>query len=172
MKLEIPERKSHKLERAILKFNKDLNELQTNHKKNAEKILDLSSRLLKSNHEEIEIAKALEDLEYEMDNNILLNMEIVFETIGGFEIDLVDIESYLPCIKDEQELLRDLKLSAKNLVKTISVTDKSLNKQERDNFNFLQNSYKKLAKKTQQNLKEIYEILNKQFQKVKKMENI
>ena len=171
-KMELPERKSHTLVRAMLSFNENLTELMTKHKSISDEILDLTSSLLESDQEKIEIAQALEDLEYDMENNILLNLEMVFETLEGFEINLIEIDSYLPIIKDEQELLKDLKLSAKNLVKTISMTDDTLHKQEQNNLTYLHESYKKLRDKTQNNLNEISEILTKQIQKVKKMENI
>ena len=171
--MTLPERKSQTLERAILKFNEDLSKLQTNHVKISSKILDLSTSLLNSEPEKkVEITQEIEDLQYEMENNILLNIEIVYESIGGFEINLVDIDSYIPYIKEEQELLKDLQLSAKNFVKTSSIPDETLNKQERDNLGFLNDSYKKIAQKTQETLKAINKILNEQLQKVKKMENI
>ncbi len=170
--MDLPERKSQTLIRAIIKFNKNLDELQTKHEKVSGKILDLSLQLLTAKQTKIETAKELEDLKYEMDNNILLNLEIAFETIGGFELDIVDIDEYLPNIKDEQELLKDLELSVKNLVKTTTVADDVLNKQEKENFNFLHKSYKKLITKTQIGIKEIKQILTIQLQKVKKMEGI
>ncbi|MHA1649439.1 MAG: hypothetical protein ACTSYB_04520 [Candidatus Helarchaeota archaeon] len=171
--MALPERKSQKLERSILKFKEDLNEYKTKHKSISSKILDLTSELLNSKGESnIEVMKNIEDLNYEMDNNILLNLEMIFESIGGFEIDLVDIDSYIPSIKEEQELLRNLEMSAKNLIKTSSIVDNTLSHQERENLNFLYESYKKAVDKTQKCLTEICAALEESFRKVKKMEHI
>lgn len=170
--MELPQRKSHTLIRAMLSFNENLIELTTKHKSISDEIVDLTSSLLESDQEKIETTQTLEDLTYEMENNILLNLEMAFETLEGFEISTSEIEFDLSTIKDEQELLRDLKLSAKNLVKTISMTDDTLNKQEQNNLTYLHESYKKQKEKTQKKLSEISEILTKQIQKVKKMEVI
>jgi len=170
----LPDRKSHKLERALLQFKEDLNELLLNHEVISAKILDTTLKLLNSNdgQEKIELTHELEDMNYEMDNDILLNIENVFETIGGFEIDLIDIEKYFPCIKDEQDLLKDFELSAKNLIKTVSVTENTLLQNEKENLEFLIDSYKKLIAKTHQSLREIHNTLDTEHQKFKKIENI
>ena len=86
--MNLPERKSQTLIRAIIKFNKNLSELQAKHKEISEKILDSCQQMLETNQNSIEIAEELEDLKYEMDNNILLNLEIAVETLGGFELDI------------------------------------------------------------------------------------
>ena len=72
----------------------------------------------------------------------------------------------------EQDLIKDLELSAKNLMKTVTTTDNNLLTQERENLDFLYNSYKKVVGKTQQNLEEIKQILVQEYQKAKKMEDI
>ncbi|MFX1296998.1 MAG: hypothetical protein ACFFD2_19370 [Promethearchaeota archaeon] len=169
----LPERKSHKLERSILRFKEDLNKLRTYHQSISEEILDLTSKLLESNEEKkIEAMENLEDLNYEMNNDILLNIEMAFESIGGLEIKLAEVESYLLYIKDEQNLLMNLEISAKNLVKTISMSDTTLNSQESENLKYLHDSYKKIALQTQKNLNTICKDLEKLFQKVKKMDQI
>ena len=155
-----------------MKFNKNITGLQAKHKEVSDEILGLSLQLLETTQDNIELAEKLEDAKYEMDNDILLNLVINFETLGGFELDLVDIDGYLPNLKDEQELLKDLQLSVKNLIKTASVADNTLNKQEKVNLEFLYNSYTKLVAKTQTSLNDINQIMTEKLQKVKKMENI
>jgi len=171
--MELPERKSHKLERSILEFKEDLKELQSKHHAISEDILNLSSELLVNPLEEkLETVETLEDLNYELRHDILVNIEMTFESIGGFEIRLTDIDKYLPYIKDEQDLLNAMEISVKNLVKTASVKDVTLTNQEKENLRYLYNSYKKATNKTQNKLGEICEELEKMFQKVKKMEYI
>ena len=171
--MALPERKSHKLERSILKFKEDLAELQANHKVISDEILELTLKLLHAKVEEdFEIMEGLEDLSYEMNNNILLILEMTFESIGGFEIKIMDIGAALPYIIDEQELLKNLEMSAKNLVKTLSVKDDTLSNKERENLIYLFGSYKQITKNTQNYLLEISNELEKMFQKVKKMEKI
>jgi len=170
--MNLPERKSQTLIRAIMKFNENITGLQAKHKEVSNEILGLSLQLLETTQDNIELAEKLEDAKYEMDNDILLNLEINFETLGGFELDLVDIDGYLPNLKDEQELLKDLQLSVKNLIKTASVAENTLNKQEKVNLEFLYNSYTKLVAKTQTSLNDINQIMTEKLQKVKKMEII
>jgi len=170
--MNLPERKSQTLIRAIMKFNENITRLRAKHKEVSNEILGLSLQLLEMTQDNIELAEKLEDAKYEMDNDILLNLEINFETLGGFELDLVDIDGYLPNLKDEQELLKDLQLSVKNLIKTASVAENTLNKQEKVNLEFLYNSYTKLVAKTQTSLNDINQIMTEKLQKVKKMENI
>lgn len=171
--MAIPTRKSQRLERSILKFKEDLKKFKENHKLISEEILKLTSELLKSKgKEKIEVMEHLEDFNYEMNNDILLNIEIIFENIGGFEIKLMDIDYYLTSIKEEQNILQDLELSAKNLIKSISVNDDILSNKEYENLNYLYDSYKKLLVKNQINLTNVCEELEQMFLKVKKMERI
>jgi hypothetical protein len=55
--MEFPDRKSKKLERAMIMFKKDLNELQLNHKAASDEILEKIKQLLDSNGEDITILK-------------------------------------------------------------------------------------------------------------------
>jgi hypothetical protein len=170
-KMELPNRKSLKLERNILKFRKELGELQLAHKAASEDILALLKKLLESDGKPaLETIKSLEDLNYEIDNDILLNIENTLETIDGFEIDIVKVDTYLQSLKEEQDIIQDLDLSAKNLIKTASTTDNSLKQQELENLKFLYESYTKTANNTQKKLNDISEKLQSQIQKVKKME--
>ena len=169
--MELPNRKSLKLERNILKFRKELGELQLAHKAASEDILDLIKKLLESDGDTaIDTIKSLEDLDYELDNDILLNIENTLETIDGFEITIVNVDTYLQSLKEEQDVIKDLELSAKNLIKTASITDNSLKQQEADNLKFLYDAYSKTANNTQLKLNDLSEKLHSQIQKVKKME--
>jgi hypothetical protein len=169
-KMELPNRKSLKLERTMLKFRKELGELQLAHKAASEDILVLIKKLLEDGQPAIETIKSLEDLNYELDNDILLNIENTLETIDGFEINIVKVDTHLQSLKEEQDVIKDLELSAKNLMKTAAITDNSLKQQEMDNLKFLYESYVKTANNTQKKLNDISEQLQSQIQKVKKME--
>jgi len=170
-KMELPNRKSLKLERTMLKFRKELGELQLAHKAASEDILVLLKKLLESDGQPaIETIKSLEDLNYELDNDILLNIENTLETIDGFEINTVKVDTHLQSLKEEQDVIKDLELSAKNLIKTAAIADHSLKQQEVDNLKFLYDSYTKIANNTQKKLNDISEQLQNQIQKVKKME--
>ena len=169
-KMELPNRKSLKLERTMLKFRKELGELQLAHKAASEDILVLLKKLLADGQPAIETIKSLEDLNYELDNDILLNIENTLETIDGFEISIVKVDSHLQSLKEEEDVIKDLELSAKNLMKTAAVTDNSLKQQEMENLKFLYESYTKTANNTQKKLNDISEQLQNQIQKVKKME--
>jgi len=168
--MEFPDRKSKKLERAMIMFKKDLNELQLNHKAASDEILEKIKQLLDSNGEDVTIMKNLEDLDYELDNDILVDIENAFETIGGFEISFVGVDDYLQIIKEEQDILKDLELSAKNLIKAGSTTDNSLKQYELENLRALYESYMKTAANTQEKLDDISEELQSNIHKVKKME--
>jgi len=170
--MEFPDRKSKKLERAILNFKKDLIELQLNHKAASDEILMKIKALLDSEGEDIEAVKNMEDLNYELDNNILVNIENALETIGGFEINLIDVDIYFSIIKEEQDSLKDLELSAKNLIKARSITDNSLKQYELENLSSLYESYTKAAANVQEKLNIILDELQNHIQKVKKMEVI
>lgn len=167
----LPDRKSLKLERTILKFRKELGELQLAHKAASEDILALLKKLLESDGKPaMDTIKNLEDLNYELDNDILLNIENTLETIDGFEINTVKVDTYLQSLKEEEDVIKDLELSAKNLIKTAAISDNSLKQQEMDNLKFLYESYTKTANNTQKKLNDISEKLQNQIQKVKKME--
>jgi len=168
--MEFPDRKSKKLERAMIMFKKDLNELQLNHKAASDEILEKIKQLLDSNGEDITIMKNLEDLDYELDNDILVDIENALETIGGFEISFVGVDDYLQIVKEEQDILKDLELSAKNLIKAGSTTDNSLKQYELENLSALYESYMKTAANTQEKLNDISEELQSHIHKVKKME--
>jgi hypothetical protein len=169
--MSLPDRKSLKLERTMLKFRKELGELQLAHKAASEDILGLIKKLLESDGEpNIDTIKSLEDLNYEIDNDILLNIENTLETIDGFEINIVKVDTHLQSLKEEQDVIKDLELSAKNLIKTASISDNTLKQQEIDNLKFLYESYAKTANNTQKKLNDISEQLHSQIQKVKKME--
>lgn len=173
MKMALPERKSQKLEMSILKFKKNLNEFKLKYKALSEKILNSTSKLLDPKREEkTKVMETIIDLHYEMENDILPNIEMILEDIGGAEIEVVDVDSYLSSIKEEQDILKHLELSAKNLIKTVSVQDNNLITQEKDNLQFLHDSYKKQIAKTQKSLEEIRKTLDAGLQKVKKMEKI
>ena len=170
--MEFPDRKSKKLERALERARKDLNEVQLNHKAASDELLNKIKALVDSNGEDVTIVKNIEDLIYELDNDILVDIENALETIGGFELDLVDVESYLQIVKDEQDTLKDLELSEKNLIKAGSTTDNSLQQYELENLSALSDSYLKIIANTQEKLNEISDQLQSQIQKVKKMEVI
>ncbi len=170
---DLPERTSHKIGRSVLQFKEDLEKLKIKHQSTGEKILNLTEQIIKSTDGHIsDLMGTLEDLNYEMSNNILLNIEIAFESIGGLEIELLDMDEYIPLVKDEQDLLNDLEMSAKNLMKTISVKDEALSGQERENLTYLCDSYKNNFNKAQKIFKLIGKELGKFHNKVKRMEKI
>jgi len=167
--VELPERKSQTIFIAIRKCSDDLKELQEKHKMISNKLISKTSEVMKNGGNLIEIVKTIEDLEFEMVNNILLGIESAFETLEGFEIEILDVDPYLPILKDEKELLQDLTLSVKNLVKMNSSNDETLTKQEKDNLKFLYESYKRISRKTQKNIEEIFKLIQKQLKKIKKL---
>ena len=170
---DLPERTSQKIGRSVLQYKEDLEKLKERHQSIGEKILNLTEEIIKSTDgNNSDVMGTLEDLNYEMSNNILLNIEIAFESIGGLEIELLDMDEYIPLVKDEQDLLNDLEMSAKNLMKTISVKDKALSGQERENLTYLCDSYKSNFNKAQKIFNLIGKELNKFYNKVKKMEKI
>ncbi len=172
--MELPERKSQKIEVTILKFKEDLNELKLSHERISSEILNLTLKLLDSERREdrIGIMESLEDLNYEMDNDILMNLEMTFESIGGLEIESVETDYYILSIKEERDLLQHLEMSAKNLIKTASVNDNTLSAKEMENLNYLCKSYKKSVAKTQLGITELYKQLDSSFLKVKKIEKL
>ncbi|MHA1276062.1 MAG: hypothetical protein ACTSQI_08285 [Candidatus Helarchaeota archaeon] len=170
---DLPERKSQKLERSVLQYKEELEKLKEKHQNTAKEILKITDALIHSKDGTNNgLMEPLEDLNYEMCNNILLNLEITLESIGGLEIELLDMDEYIPLVKNEQDLLNDLEMSAKNLLKTISVKTGALSNQERENLEYLYKAYTKTINETQKNLKTIEKELGKFYNKVKKMENL
>jgi hypothetical protein len=99
-----------------------------------------------------------------------VDIENALETIGGFEISFDGVDDYLQIVKEEQDILKDLELSAKNLIKAGSTTDNSLKQYELENLSALYESYMKTAANTQEKLNDISEELQSNIHKVKKME--
>lgn len=170
--MDLPKRKSQTLINAILELNKNLTDLKSKYQSASNQIVLAVTELLRGEGNKIQIVKRIEDLQYEMDSDILLNLEIEFENLAGLELDLVNVEPYLPLLKDEQELLKDLILSTKNYLKVTELGDESLSKNEKDNLEFLDGSYQKLTTKMLDKLDEIFQLLTEQIQKIRKMENI
>lgn len=127
-KMGIFNRKSQKLSIEIQNWMKLLQELNTHQNILAKKLFEQIKLLLNENQDEkVKIAEKIEDLIFDSldkQNDVLS----IVESIGGIEHEIVKVNHILTEIKEENNILEEIRLSIKNLIKSTLDIKKDMQK--------------------------------------------
>ncbi|MFX1449232.1 MAG: hypothetical protein ACFFCM_00235 [Promethearchaeota archaeon] len=160
------ERKSKKLSTEIEKWIKQLDKLNSNQNNLANELFEQIDKLLAANQDgKAKIARKIEDQIYDFleKQNELLS---IIESIGGIELNIVEVDQILIEINDEQKILEAITVSSKNLVKSTLDMKKEMQISIKNEFEQIINAYKLKRAQITESINSINKQLSSNLKKV------
>lgn len=140
--MNISERKSQKLRVEIEKWIKQISELNNKQNNLANEMFEQIALILSEDqNEKAEIATKIEDIIFDSAENETDLLSVV-ESIGGIEHQIVKVNPLLSEIEEEKNILEEIRVSTKNLVKSTLDIKKEMQEQAINEIEEIINRYK------------------------------